>query len=68
MSMIMADGMKWPEQRWTQPDWRTHFEELLKAAKKYDDETGQNDCENDDKKKYLQDLADKLGVKINFPE
>lgn len=39
---------------------------LIKDAKRYDNETGQPDCENDDKKRALQELADKLKVKISF--
>jgi hypothetical protein len=43
------------------------LEDLLRQAKKYDEATGQPDCESTEKRKELQALADKLGVKINFP-
>ena len=35
---------------------------LIKAAKKFDEITGQPDCEMEDKKKYLLDLAKFLNV------
>lgn len=40
--------------------------DTMKEAKRYDDETGQPDCENDNKKRTLQELADQLKVKISF--
>lgn len=40
---------------------------LLKKAKIYDEETNQKDCENDDKKRILKEIAEKLGVEIEFP-
>lgn len=68
MSMIMAEALTWPVQRWNDPEWRTHFETLAIEAKKYDEKTGQPDCENDEKKAAIQKIADELGIKINFPE
>lgn len=44
------------------------LERMLREAKRYDDETAQPDCESVGKKKLLQDIADKLGVKIEIPE
>lgn len=41
--------------------------DLLKKAKDIDEATGQPDCENDAKKKALQDLANQWGFEINFP-
>ncbi len=41
---------------------------LIRAAKAFDDASGQPDCEMDSKKKLLTDLAEKLGVKIEIPE
>jgi len=43
------------------------LEELLKKAKKYDEDNGEKDCELEDKKRVLQDIADKFGITINFP-
>lgn len=39
---------------------------LLKRAKEYDERTGQKDCELEDKKRRIKDLADQLGVKVDF--
>ena len=44
------------------------LEDLMAAAKKYDDETGQPDCETAEKKEALRVLAEKLGIPIHFPE
>jgi len=38
--------------------------ELLKAAKKFDDATGQPDCENDEKLAALRAVAEALGVDL----
>lgn len=42
------------------------FYRLLKRARKYDKENNQVDCENEQKKQQLRDLADSFGIKINF--
>lgn len=42
------------------------FRRLLERARKYDVETGQRDCETDEKRKRLLDLAKELGVEISF--
>lgn len=43
------------------------FYKLLERARKYDEENNQKDCELEDKKKKLLDLAKELGIEINFP-
>lgn len=43
------------------------LEKLLAAAKKYDADTGQPDCELEAKKKVLRSIAKDLGVEINLP-
>lgn len=40
---------------------------LLKAAKKYDEATGQTDCEDADKVRLLRELGRLLGVEIPEP-
>jgi hypothetical protein len=40
------------------------LKELLKAAKKYDEATGQPDCEMEDKVKILTDLAKMVGIDL----
>ena len=40
------------------------LKKLLKAAKIYDEETGQPDCEMEDKVAIIKDLAEKLGVDL----
>lgn len=43
------------------------FIDDLKAAKKYDEETGQKDCELDEKKEKIRKLLAELGFTIEFP-
>jgi len=47
--------------------WIKELEELIRLAKIYDKLTGQPDCEMEDKKKRLKDLADELGIEITIP-
>lgn len=42
------------------------FRKLLERARKYDEENNQKDCELEEKKKILKDMANKLGVEIDF--
>lgn len=42
------------------------FKRLLDRAREYDKLTGQPDCELDEKRKRLKDLARELGVEIGF--
>lgn len=67
VSMIMDHGREQPRQIWLQPWWPGQFEELLKKAKKYDEMTGQPDCELDEKRQALKKIADELGIEISFP-
>ena len=69
----------WPNQEtittWTTDDPRitelerkvAALEEMLKAAKIYDEAMGNPDCELAEKKQRIQELADELGVPINLP-
>ena len=41
------------------------LKELLTAAKKFDDATGQPECENEAKLQLLRDVAKAVGVDIN---
>jgi len=43
------------------------LEKMLREAKKFDAETGQPDCEMDEKVELLKRLAKDLGVEINIP-
>ena len=42
------------------------FRRLLERAKQYDRDHNQPDCELEEKRNKLKDLAEKLGVKIDF--
>ena len=42
------------------------FRRLLERAREYDKRTGQPDCEMEEKRQKLKELADLLGVKIDF--
>lgn len=43
------------------------LEKLLAAAQKYDQDNGQANCELDEKKELLRNLAKQFGVEINLP-
>ena len=43
------------------------LEDLLAKAKEYDAATGQPNCELDEKKQVLRQIAKQLGVEINLP-
>jgi hypothetical protein len=49
-------------------DFIEEFERLLKRAREWDIENNEPDCESADKKRRLQELADELGIAIDFPE
>lgn len=68
ISAVMQSGIQKPLDYWQSEINRKAFEQQMRRAKAYDVETGQPDCENDEKKKALQAIADQLGVKISFPE
>ncbi len=42
------------------------FRSLLERARQYDKEHNEPECELDEKKQKLRDLAKQLGVEINF--
>lgn len=44
------------------------FRRLLERAREYDRRNNEPDCEMDDKKRILKEMADKLGVDISFIE
>lgn len=67
VSMIMDFGREQPREVWIQPTWPPMFEELLRKAKKYDELTGQPDCELDEKRQALKKIADSMGIEIEFP-
>lgn len=67
VSMVMNQGLGWPQEYWRVPTTLPIFEGMYKAAKKYDRENGEPDCELEDKKFLLSELAKKLNVTINFP-
>lgn len=49
------------------PDEVEDVRKLLEKAKQYDEETGQKDCELEEKKQRLRLLAKELGVEITLP-
>ncbi len=42
------------------------FRRLLERAREYDRKNGEPDCELVEKRQKLQDMADSLGIEINF--
>ena len=68
ISAVMQGALNWPPTKWQDQIAREQFQEDMRRAKRFDVETGQPDCENDEKRKAIQAIADKLGVKISFPD
>lgn len=48
------------------PEEIEEFRELLRRAKAYDKNNNEPDCELESKKAILKELAEKLGVEIDF--
>lgn len=48
------------------PQEIAEFRKLLERARKYDKENNQPDCELEQKKQLVRDLAEKHGIKIDF--
>jgi hypothetical protein len=42
------------------------FRRLLERAREYDKQHGEPDCELEEKRQRIKELADKLGVKVEF--
>lgn len=42
------------------------FRRLLERARQYDKDHGQPDCELEDKRRKIKDLAEQLGVDVSF--
>ena len=73
----IPDPFKWPQS--TPPTYPSvsqqefdalkeevkQLKKLLKAAKEYDEATGQPDCEMEDKVKFLRIIADWVGVDLD---
>lgn len=53
-------------QRQITPEEVEEFRRLLERAREYDRKNNEPDCELDSKRKRIKDLADQLGVKIDF--
>lgn len=66
VSMVMGQGLSWPQERWINPVTVPIFEDMYKAAKKYDEDNGEPNCELEFKKDALRKLANELNIKINF--
>lgn len=60
----------WPYQPYQPPPIRPEeveeFRRLLDRAREYDRKNNEPDCELEEKRQKLRDLADTLGVKIDF--
>lgn len=62
-----------PVEPWREP-WKGPSKEdfyklvkLLEDAKKRDDEAGTPECEHEDKKRLIREMAEKLGVEVILP-
>lgn len=42
------------------------YEKMIEAAKEYDKKTGQPNCELDEKRKAIKEIAKQLGVEVAF--
>jgi hypothetical protein len=62
-----------PAQPYVAPKLPTHeevddFRRLYERAKEYDRRTGQPDCELEQKRKLIKELAERLGVDVSFAD
>jgi hypothetical protein len=48
------------------PQELEEFRRLLERAREYDRAHGEPDCELEEKRRRIKDLAEKLGVKVEF--
>lgn len=48
------------------PEEINEFRELLERAREYDKQHNEPDCELEEKKRKLREIAETLGVKIDF--
>lgn len=48
------------------PEEAEEFRRLLDRAREYDRKTGQPDCELESKRQRVRELAERLGVKVDF--
>jgi hypothetical protein len=48
------------------PEDVAEFKRLLERAREYDRKMGEPDCELEEKRKKVKDLAEALGVKVDF--
>lgn len=72
ISPITVPQPIWPQPPIPEPKRPTQeeldlFNEMLRMAREYDKRTNQPDCESEDKKRILREIADKFGIKIEFP-
>lgn len=71
VSMVMDYGKTWfpqlPKDDHTERERQLReFMELYAKARRFDQETGQPDCELDEKRKALKKIADEMGIKLKF--
>jgi hypothetical protein len=59
VSVIFDYGKQMPQQFWTQESFDQYMA-LLKAAKHFDDASGQPDCEDPTKTQWIEDIKTRL--------
>jgi hypothetical protein len=64
-SPLPAIPTQWPVNPITPQDIE-EFRKLLDRARKYDKDNNEPDCELEEKRKKVKDLAERLGVEIDF--
>lgn len=59
LSQVLDYGKRQPQEYWNASNFRL-FTDMIDLAKKYDTATGQPDCEDPDKSKFLEELMVKF--------
>jgi hypothetical protein len=59
VSLVLSGGMELPDNDWT-PTGLEKFQKIVEEAKEFDKQTGQPDCEVDEKLEWLKDLEARM--------
>lgn len=66
VSMIIDAGLKWEPWKWQHPQTVPFFQRIYDEARRFDIETGQPECELEEKKQKVRKLAAELGLDVSF--
>jgi len=66
MSVVMTDMINTPPYDWLKATFVPDMERLIKEAKERDEAAGRKDCELDEKRQAIKEIAMQLGIEIAF--